>query len=421
MINKIFKSEIFKNISILVSGTVLAQLIPIISQVFLRRMYSPEEFGAYSILCSLIGMSVMFFTLRYDLAIINPKSHVKALNILALIFFISTFFLVLSISSILCFKNIIMDWLSFPSKFSFWLYLLPIIVYVMSIYRSLEYWLIRMKKFRVISVNKFGRRSVESFFQLFLGSFSLPIGLVLGNLSGNSFNVLIGLFHLKKTSINTRLITKQRILRVMHEYREYPLYSFIPSLLNTMAMLLPVLFINKLFGLENTAQLDLTQTVLAIPSVFLALSLSQVFLQKFSENINNRKSLKDPFLNMFKLLFIASLFSLVSIYFFGEEIFTIVFGKNWTTAGSFSEILILKYAIVFLVSPLSSLLIALKKIKLTSLWQLFYFCSILLLYYSNTNSSIEFLYLYVKIDALSYTVYLILILYSFIKYEQKLN
>ena len=44
-------------------------------------------------------------------------------------------------------------------------------------------------------------------------------------------------------------------------------------------------------------------------------------------NINNRKSLKDPFLNMFKLLFIASLFSLVSIYFFGEEIFTIVFGN----------------------------------------------------------------------------------------------
>ena len=86
MITKIFKSEIFKNISILVSGTVLAQLIPVISQVFLRRMYSPEEFGAYSILCSLIGISVIFFTLKYDLAIINPKSHVKALNIFALIF-----------------------------------------------------------------------------------------------------------------------------------------------------------------------------------------------------------------------------------------------------------------------------------------------------------------------------------------------
>ena len=75
----------------------------------------------------------MFFTLRYDLAIINPKSHVKALNIFALIFFISTCFLVLSISSILFFKTTIMDWLSHTSKFSFWLYLLPFIIYVISI------------------------------------------------------------------------------------------------------------------------------------------------------------------------------------------------------------------------------------------------------------------------------------------------
>ena len=133
---------------------------------------------------------------------------------------------------------------------------------------------------------------------------------------------MIGFLHLKKTSVNTRLITKERVLTVMHEYKEYPLYSFIPSLLNTMATLLPVLFINKLFGLENTAQLDLTQTVLAIPSIFLALSLSQVFLQKFSENINNQKSLEDPFFNMFKLLFTVSFFSFISIYIFGEQIFS---------------------------------------------------------------------------------------------------
>jgi len=420
MITKIFKSEIFKNISILVSGTVLAQLIPVISQVFLRRMYSPEEFGAYSILCSLIGISVIFFTLKYDLAIINPKSHVKALNIFALIFFIATCFLIISISSILYFKNIIIDLLNFPEKFTFWLYLLPFIIYLMAIYKALEYWFIRMKKFKIISFNKLARRGAESFIQLILGVLNIPIGLISGNFLGNLFNLFIGLVNIKKSSVNIRLITRERILSVMKDYREYPLYSFIPSLLNTMALLLPILFVNKLFGIENTAQLDLTRTVLAVPSIFLAIAVSQVYLQKFSEIIHQNKSLKIHFFNIFIYLFMISFAILITIYFFGEEIFTLIFGDKWTLAGNFSEILIFKYAVVFLVSPLSCLLIALKRIKVISIWQILYFLSILQLYYFDTNSTREFLNLYVKIDVLAYLAYFILIVFSLIRYENKL-
>jgi O-antigen/teichoic acid export membrane protein len=420
MINKLFNSEVFKNIGILVSGTVLAQLIPVISQVFLRRMYSPEEFGAYSIICSLIGISVLFFTLRYDLAIVNPKSHVKALNIFALIFFIATIFLVLSFTSILCFKEIIIEWLDFPEKFTFWLYLLPFIIYLMAIYKALEYWLIRMKKFKIISFNKLVRRGAESFIQLILGVLNVPTGLILGNFSGNIFNLFIGLAHIKKTSVNIRLITKERILSLIKDYKEYPLYSFIPSLLNTVALLLPILFVNKLFGLENTAQLDLTSTVLAVPSVFLAIAVSQVYLQKFSEMIHQNKSLKIQFFNMFLSLVIISFAILITIYFFGEEIFTLIFGNKWTLAGSFSEILIYKYALVFLVSPLSCLLIALKKIKIISIWQILYFISIIQLYYFDTNTMKEFLNLYVKIDVLAYLAYFILIAFSLIRYENKL-
>lgn len=420
MINKLFNSEVFKNISILVSGTVLAQLIPVISQVFLRRMYSPEEFGAYSILCSLIGISVIFFTLKYDLAIVNPKSHVQALNIFALIFFIATCFLIISVGSILYFKNIIIEWLNYPEKFTFWLYLLPFIIYLMAIYKALEYWLIRMKKFKIISFNKLARRGAESFIQLILGVLNIPTGLILGNFSGNLFNLFIGLVNIKKTSVNIRLITRERILSMMKDYKEYPLYSFIPSLLNTMALLLPILFVNKLFGLENTAQLDLTRTVLAVPSVFLAIAVSQVYLQKFSEMIHQKKTIKIQFFNMFLSLFIISFAILITIYFFGEEIFSLIFGNKWTLAGSFSEILIYKYALVFLVSPLSCLLIALKKIKITSIWQILYFISILQLYYFDTNTTKEFLNLYVKIDVLAYLAYFILIIISLIRYENKL-
>ena len=123
---------------------------------------------------------------------------------------------------------------------------------------------------------------------------------------------------------------------------------------------------------------------------------------------------------MFLSLVTISFAILITIYFFGEEIFTLIFGNKWTLAGSFSEILIYKYALVFLVSPLSCLLIALKKIKIISIWQILYFISIIQLYYFDTNTMKEFLNLYVKIDVLAYLAYFILIVFSLIRYENKL-
>lgn len=418
---KIFKSEIFKNVGVLVSGTILAQLIPIFSQVFLRRMYSPEDFGVYSVLTSILAIFLMVFTLRYDLAIVHPKSHIKSFNLVGLVFIIASFFLLISILFIYLFKLKIVQLLNIPLDYGYWLYFLPIIIYFMAIYKSIEYWLIRMKKFRLISINKFSRRFFESSIQLLFGFLKLPLGLMLGNLGGNFSNVLLSLLSLKKTSLKISFLNKEKILEVLKYYKEYPLFSFLPALLNTIALYAPIFIVNKVFGVDDTAQFDLTRLVLAIPSVLLSVSITQVYLQRFSSNIQLKKSIKKEFLSLFSLLSIISICSILIIYFWGEDLFSLIFGEKWNEAGVFAEQLIFKYALTFLVSPLSALLIAIKEIKLTSLWNIFHFLLIIALFFIHFNNIQEFFYNFIFFDVISYLVYLIIILFVFLKYERGLS
>ncbi|HOY73393.1 MAG TPA: oligosaccharide flippase family protein, partial [Tenuifilaceae bacterium] len=69
------KSEILQNASILVSGTILAQAIPILLQPFLRRYFSPHDFGVYSVYSSLIGILLVISSFRYEQAIVLPKRN----------------------------------------------------------------------------------------------------------------------------------------------------------------------------------------------------------------------------------------------------------------------------------------------------------------------------------------------------------
>ena len=73
-----YKSDFLKNITTLLSGTILANLIAVAIQPLLSRIYSPEEFGTFTIYLSIIGMLAPAGNLKYEGAIVLPESDRKA-------------------------------------------------------------------------------------------------------------------------------------------------------------------------------------------------------------------------------------------------------------------------------------------------------------------------------------------------------
>ena len=85
MINKLKpKSEFTRNVLTLMTGTAIAQAIPIIVSPILTRLYSPEDFGRLALFISIVSIMSVLATGKYELAIILPKKNSTAYQLVSL-------------------------------------------------------------------------------------------------------------------------------------------------------------------------------------------------------------------------------------------------------------------------------------------------------------------------------------------------
>ncbi|MBK7964320.1 MAG: oligosaccharide flippase family protein [Bacteroidetes bacterium] len=141
-------SEFTKSTLTLVIGTGIAQSIPFLLQPFLRRIYTPEDFGAISVFLSILAVISIVSSLRYEVAILLPKEDKDAANVFFLSVLINLAFAVLGWIVLYIFLDAIITLINFPAKYAHFLYLLPLASLFFSVYQSVNYWLTRQKLFR---------------------------------------------------------------------------------------------------------------------------------------------------------------------------------------------------------------------------------------------------------------------------------
>lgn len=414
-------SDLIKNISTLIAGTAIAQLIPILLQPLLRRFYSPSIYGMYAVYMSAVGILFTITSLRYELAIIHPRKDKEAVNILVLSQFLNFIFSILLFVFILIFKSRIAAFLNIPPKYTLFLYLIPAGTFFYNLYQSFQYWLIRKRKFVAISANKFVRRGTEGSLQVFFKYIYIQTGLILGDITGHIANVITGFFQCKRSDLALRTVSAVKIKYVLKKYMEYPKYNMVSTFMKAFSYLMPAIFINKFFSTEYTGYFDLSKLVLSIPLSLIAGSIANVLLQRISEKFTIRTSIRKEMLFVLSTVLLISVVEVIIIKLFAVELFTLLFGKQWQISGEISEYLVWSYTLNFITVSFSSIYISMKKIKLLSIWQLIYFCAILLLILFRDLEFIRFIRLYVFIEVFCFILNLFLLLYIIIRYEKELR
>ena len=135
---KIIKSEFSKNVLTLMTGSTIAQVLPIVFTPILTRLYSPEEFGVFAFYISLVTFLIVFSSGRYEQAIVLPKTDKQAINILSLSFvilFVVTF--ILSVT-LFFFGDFVQVKIENPILNN-WIWFIPICVFVSSSYKIFTY------------------------------------------------------------------------------------------------------------------------------------------------------------------------------------------------------------------------------------------------------------------------------------------
>lgn len=365
------KSEFSRNVMTLMTGSGIAQAIPIAISPIITRIYTPEDFGILALYMSIASILSVIATGRYELAIMLPKKDVDALNIVILSMLISCLMSLSSFVVVFFFNTQITNLLG-NSDLSVWLYLLPISIILTGIYQSLNYWNNRKKYYKELALGRIIQSGTGSSFNLGFGFLGFGGGGLIfsgfiGQVAATSFLSKIVWKEDSKLLIH---INKLKIIALMKKHKKLPLYNLPNSIIDTFKMSAINILISKFFTTAVLGQYSLAWRMLVTPASLVGNSLSQVFFQKLA-------STKKSQLNKLIIKFIlkASMIALpmfLIVYFFSIDIFMFIFGPSWKLAGEVASILSPWLFFNFISSPLSTVYIILNKQEIMLFISMFY-------------------------------------------------
>jgi len=420
--NIIPKSSFAKNVLTLITGTTISQAIPIAISPILTRIYGPEDFGVLALFVSLITIFSAVVTGRYELAVMLPKEDKKSRSIVALCILISLVFCTVLFIVIALFHSYFVELLE-DDRISTWLYFVPLVLFLVGLFNTLNYYLSRKKEFQKVAkanVSKSVSLSVSQLLFHFVKSGAF--GLVLGRIISAIVAPLFLLFNLKKSDKIS--FNKEKLSTVAKRYIDFPKYAMWAGLFNNLALNFNNLVIPIVYSTSILGYFALVYRVLVLPFTLVSTSVGQVFFKEVSELKNQNKNVSNVIWKVVKKMGLISVLGFGVLFFTVEYLFVFVFGEEWRIAGIYAQYLIPMFVIRFVVSPLTLIHSAFEAHKLSLLLQfLMFLLSVLSMYiaYIFKLDFEHFLMLFSSVMVMFYLLRFVVIIYIAKKPYNELN
>ncbi len=366
-----------RNVLTLVTGTTIAQAIPIAISPILTRIYSPDDFGVYAIYISIVSIVSVVATGNYELAIMLPEKDEDAKNIVALSILITFIISGLTLIIVFIFNKQLTTLLN-NQNISKWLYFVPLTILLVGIYQALNYWFNRKKWFTKLAYSRVNRAGGIAGTNLLLGMFNFGAsGLVLGNVFGQ----LIANLYLCRQAFNEKIficVNKEKVIKQARKYIDFPKYSVGSGWLNSFSIQIPIFILSSFFGSTVVGWYSISHKFINMPMSLIGRSVAQVYFQKASEYKSQKNKLQELTLEIYSKLLLIGIVPIAIIISYGDYVFSLVFGSDWLIAGQYAQVLGLWILFVFVSSPISQLFSILEKQKQGLIFNFILFISRLL-------------------------------------------
>ena len=355
------KSEFSRNVLTLMTGTTIAQAIPIAISPILTRLYTPEDFGVFALFLAITSIFGSIANGRYELAIMLPKKNEDAINIFALGFIITSALSLFLLIIVVIFHDYFVSALN-NEDIEMWLYFAPITVFFMGIFNILNYFNNRKKQYKDLAKANIIKSIVLAVVQLSVGFLKQGAsGLISGQIISQFFANTKLLLNITKDKVLLASISKVKIIALAKRYKDFPKFSMWAILANTLSTHLTNILISTLFDVKTLGFYSLTQKLLGMPSSLIGSSIGQVFFQEASKEKNRTNKTIHSFNSTLRKLFVTSLPIFIMLFLVVEDLFAFVFGEEWRIAGRYAQIVIPFFFIRFISSSLSVILTIFEK------------------------------------------------------------
>ncbi|UTH13597.1 lipopolysaccharide biosynthesis protein [Macrococcus equipercicus] len=366
MINKLFKSDAF----LLIISSAISQIILIITVPLISRLYSPTEFGIFTIFTNVATIIIPIINARYDLLIINAKSEDMANKLSQISFYISLIIIIILAPIGLVFSIL------YNAFFRELLILIILLVFV-SLTNIFTSYLNLNRKYKLVSLINVTRSFFMVLIQIVFGFYHLgAIGLIIGFSASYLAGITIGYKEFKmhfKFNGN-----KQDLKDIFFENINQLKYSTPSLIINSFSFSIIVFVIGLIYTKHDVGIYGMALRVLAVPVVVAGLGLSKIFMQNANNVYNKDRSFRKLLIEYTLLLSFLGMSVYIPILLWGKQIIIILLGDQWGDASKLFLPLSILCFIRLIVSTVSLSSVVIGKQKLDLYFQILLLCSAVL-------------------------------------------
>ncbi len=364
------------NVSMLVLGSGISQLIVMAVAPVITRLYSPEEFGRFGAFLSIVSILSVITTGRYELGIMLPKDDGDAFNLAVL-----SLLLCLGVGIILLIVPISISLLRHLHQNSNILTSLGELIWLISpavtlsgLSGILRNWLNRKALYKKLATMSIVQSLSASIIQILLGMISVfgSVGLVIGRLVGDTlFAIIGGKTGKPETGYLSQLHWRELVLVARH-YKKFPLFTMPSGLLNKINSELPSLLLYFFWGPAAAGYYALTVRVLNRPIGFVSTAVRDVFYREFTETRRKEGNSSRLLMKVSLTMLLFSLIPILIISIWAPSIIGWIFGSEWIEAGIYVRLLAPAIVAQFVVASTGLSMYTMGKQKLVLFWTVTY-------------------------------------------------
>jgi O-antigen/teichoic acid export membrane protein len=352
------------------TGTTIAQAIPIAMSPILTRIFTPADFGLFALYMSVSAIVAEVATGRYELAIMLPKKDEDANQVfllsvlvaflLGFITFLVVFFFNEQITKLLGNKDI-----------SNWLYFVPLTVILTGVYQSFNYWQNRFDEYKELGAYRVTNALTNAGVNVGVAAIKSGVaGLILGPIIGRA----MGIFYLLRSKTATKVnfnFNKLKIIALAKKYKKFPLVNSLHVFVDMLKDNLANIYLSIKYSTSILGNFYFVIRIMQLPSIVLGLAMSQVFYKKASKNYAEDKDIQDLTKKLIFTLGVIAAIPAIIVYLFSEDLFVFVFGENWAEAGRYAKALVGYIFFHFIASPVAMVPLITSRQGTAFYWTLF--------------------------------------------------
>lgn len=337
-------------------GTALGHALTLAAMPVITRLYDPAELGGFAVYLALANVVGVAASLRYEMALVLPKSDRAALHLRRLCILLVAAASVLVAGLVATAGDTVAALFDGRAVASV-LWLLPLAVLARGAYQTLNLWSTRLGAMQAIAGSRIAQQATMAGTQIAIGLVSSlgAIGLALGHLAGlaTAGGFLIARAWTSRETRPAPQVSLKRTAALASRYRKFPTFDTGAALLNISATEIPVLIVGLFFPEATVGLFALAMRVTAWPTMLATAAVGQAHYKQATDEHRASGTARRTMAISIKLLALTGVPAFAMLALIAPHASAWAFGAAWADAGTYIALLCPLFCSMFLVAPTS--------------------------------------------------------------------